>query len=242
MINRAFNFVTRTILPRLLLGRVSDSTYFKYIYKTNYWEDPDSRSGPGSNMLYTAVIQATLPIIFEDLGIRTVFDAPCGDFHWMSEVVSKAAIDYIGGDLVEALVKQNATKWRALSNTKFITFDVTRDEFPNADLWICRDLHFHLSNADVARSLGQFCKSNIKYALLTSHTDTSAGLFENQDITSGGFRLLDITNRPFCLPRTPLYRFDDYIEPHPPREMLLYDSEQIASSLPTIMSTLGLSR
>lgn len=241
MINRAFGFITRKVLSRLLLGRVSNSTYFKYIYKCNYWEDPDSRSGPGSNMIYTATIRETLPLIFKDLGIRTVFDAPCGDFHWMSNVISGADVSYTGGDLVEDLIKENNTKWAALPNAKFVTFDVTRDAFPDVDLWICRDLHFHLSNADVARSLTQFCRSNAKYALLTSHTDTSDGSFANQDITSGGFRLLDITVHPFCLPKTPLYRFDDYIEPHPPREMLLYKREQIASTLPTILSNLGLS-
>ena len=242
MINKALNFVMRNILTRLLLGRVSDSTYFKYIYKFNYWEDPDSKSGPGSNMLYTAEIRKTLPIIFEKFGIRTIFDAPCGDFHWMSSVVGKADLSYLGGDLVEELIQQNTTRSANINNAKFVKFDITRDKFPNADLWICRDVHFHLRNADVARSLLEFCKSEIKYVLLTSHTYNSSASFENADIPSGGFRLLDMTKYPFNLPTTPLYRFEDYIDPHPAREMLLFDRSQIASCIPMIESVIGLAR
>jgi hypothetical protein len=58
--------------------------------------------------------------------------------------------------------------------------------------------------------------------------------FENTDIASGGFRLLDMTKPPFNLPATPLYRFDDYIDPHPAREMLLYERAQIASAMSMI--------
>ncbi len=133
MINRALNFVLRNILSRLLLGRVSASTYFKLIYMFNYWEDPESRSGPGSNMIYTEEIRKTLPIVFEKFGIRSVFDAPCGDFHWMSSVISQSDVTYLGGDLVKELVQQNVSRWTNVQNAKFVAFDITRDKFPVAD-------------------------------------------------------------------------------------------------------------
>jgi len=240
MINRAMNFVARNVLTRLLLGRVSNSTYFKYIYKFNYWEDPDSRSGPGSNMLYTEEIRKTIPLIFDKFQIESVFDAPCGDFYWMSSVIGKTDISYLGGDLVGELIQQNVDRWAKISNARFTRFDITCDKFPTADLWICRDVHFHLSNADIARSLCEFCQSEIKYVLLTSHSHTPSSSFENTDIPSGGFRLLDMTEFPFNLPKTPLYRFNDYIPPHPAREMLLFERAQIAACIPTLLLNIGM--
>lgn len=242
MFNRILNYVQRKILTLLLLGRVSSDTYFKYVYKFNYWEDSDSRSGPGSNMHYTEKIRNSLPIIFENFCIRTVFDTPCGDFHWMSSVMANSNVNYIGGDLVKELIQQNATRYANLKNVKFTTFDITRDKFPLADLWICRDVHFHLSFADIVKSLEEFSRSSVQYVLLTSHIQTTSAPFKNEDIISGGFRLLDMTKYPFNLAVTPHYRFDDYIEPHPAREMLLYDRTQIASALPMIKSNINLSR
>src|SRR5262249_32666360 len=62
---------------------------FAVLYKTCYWggdKQNESFSGPGSTLEYTQVLRRELPKLFEQFAIRSVFDAPCGDFKWMKHV------------------------------------------------------------------------------------------------------------------------------------------------------------
>lgn len=231
MLKRLLTRVRNIILTKFLIKIIRAETYFKYIYKYNYWEDSDSRSGPGSNFQYTEQARIHLPIIFTKYQITSIFDAPCGDFFWMNLVIKDSKLTYLGGDLVEDIIQDNRFKYSNVNNAKFVSFDITKSTYPDADLWICRDVHFHLSNDEILQSLYQFCRSKIKFVLLTSHKTTGTSRFTNTNIQTGGFRLLDMTKPPFSLPQKPLYRFDDYIEPHPEREMLLYNRLQIIAAL-----------
>ena len=74
---------------------------FTKIYEINYWEGSESRSGPGSTVDGTTNLRRYLPTLFDEFSIRTVLDAPCGDFNWMKIVTEDCDIHYIGGDIVE---------------------------------------------------------------------------------------------------------------------------------------------
>ena len=39
--------------------------------------------------------------------IKRLFDAPCGDFNWMPQVLKGVEVDYIGSDIVEDLIVKN---------------------------------------------------------------------------------------------------------------------------------------
>lgn len=54
---------------------------FSEIFKTNKWRSTESVSGAGSELKYTANLRKHLPALFEELGVKSVLDAPCGDFN-----------------------------------------------------------------------------------------------------------------------------------------------------------------
>jgi hypothetical protein len=64
---------------------------------------------------------------------------------------------------------------------------------------------------------------------MTNHINVSG--FKNEDIESGGFRLLDLFIEPFHLPRQVLHRVADYVFPFPQREMCVWSRDQIAGAL-----------
>jgi hypothetical protein len=203
----------------------SNKKKFTSIWKTNYWNDSESLSGPGSNLSYTENIRKELPILFNKFEIKSIFDAPCGDFFWMKKVIYDSDIQYLGGDIVNELVFLNNQRFSS-DNISFIEFDITIDKYPECDLWICRDVFFHLSNKDIFLALEKFSNSNIKYILTTTHFPSYS--WKNSDINTGSFRLIDIFQKPFSFPsNNVLYRFDDYTEPHPPREMCLFSRNEI---------------
>jgi hypothetical protein len=84
---------------------------------------------------------------------------------------------------------------------------------------------FHLSNKDIFLALDKFINSDCKYILTTTHLPNKN--WENCDISSGSFRLIDLFQIPYSFPNSVLYRFNDYIDPHPPREMCLFSKNDI---------------
>jgi len=200
------------------LAELNLSDRFRKIYKINYWNNSESLSGQGSTLSHTLQLRETLPEIFRKYQIQSVFDAPCGDFNWMRHVVANTNISYIGADIVPELVADNQTKY-SKENIQFIELDLTRSLFPNSDLMICRDCLFHLSFEDTKKLLKNFLDSNIEYLLTTTYENK--GLFINQDILSGHFRLIDLTTEPYNLRVEPLEIIDDWLEPDHKRYMYL---------------------
>lgn len=214
-------------LMNYLFEHGTASERFEAIYEQNYWGNSESVSGVGSTLEYALNLRNELPALFKKFGIRTVFDGPCGDFNWISDVIHKAGINYIGGDIVEPLVEK--LKSAEGDKVKFRLFDITQDKFPKADLWISRDCWPHFSYADIVRMLECFCSSDIPFVLTTSHLNEEQ--FKNKDIVTGDFRSIDLFSYPFNFPRETLDEIDDWIEPFPPRKMFLWSREQVKSAL-----------
>lgn len=201
---------------------------FTWVYNTKHWGNEESISGPGSTLKYTENLRKNLPSLFRQYEILSVLDAPCGDFNWMKEVVRSTEVSYFGMDIVQKLVEENQTRYRA-DNINFGHGDITQSELPASDLMICRDCLFHLSYDDIYRFLKNFLRSDIKFLLTTTHVNY-AGDFENEDIKSSDFRKIDLFLPPFALPE-PLRAIDDWIDPYPPRQMCLWSKQQIADAL-----------
>lgn len=202
---------------------------FTEIFKIKHWgKHEESVSGAGSSLDYTNELRNDLVIFFNNFKIKKLFDAPCGDFNWMKEVLKIAPLEYEGGDIVEELIDNNKKIYESI-NVKFKNFDITSYNFPEADVWLCRDCFIHLSYQDILSSLKKFCESDIKYILTTTHTNS--GQFENKDIVSGGFRYIDLFSFPFNLPKDTLYKIKDWKPPYAPAELVLFTKEQIKDSL-----------
>jgi hypothetical protein len=146
----------------------------------------------------------------------------------MRHVAFPEGMVYTGGDIAASVVAANRRAYETPTR-RFVEFDIVRDPFPQADLWFCRDCLFHLPYDAIFTALESFCRSGIKFAMLTNHLNISN--FVNRDIEPGDFRLIDLHLAPFHLPRQALYRVPDYIFPFPPREMCIWTRGQIAEAI-----------
>lgn len=197
---------------------------FTKIYRARWWDEGgESASGPGSMLQVTEQFRQELSQFIQEQKIHRLFDAPCGDWNWMRKMVFPGGFSYIGGEIVPQLVESLGCKY-ARPGVSFIQFDITRGDFPEADVWLCRDCLFHFSFADIRRTLANFVRSDLPYALITNHF----GDFANIDISTGEFRLLDLTKPPFNLP-FPAVRLRDF--QHHKREVCLWAKAEIAAAL-----------
>lgn len=212
----------------LKFGRHDHRNVFQRIFDERYWGDDESVSGIGSRMAQTEHIRRELPRILTQYKIERLFDAPCGDLNWMKSVLAQSNVQYEGGDIVPEVVE------RARRNSpdpayRFSVFDITSDHFPVADLWVCRDVLFHLSFAKIWQALENFSRSDVGMMLVTTHTVPGVA---NRDIWTGDFRLVDLFQPPFSLPTSiVLDRFPDFAEPMPSRDMILISREDLAQHL-----------
>ena len=104
---------------------------FETIYKRNLWESKESVSGKGSEKAAVQSIIKELPLILEKYGIKSLIDAPCGDYLWMSTLKFKFE-KYLGVDIVSDLILKNKEKYAA-STINFECADITDYEFPDFD-------------------------------------------------------------------------------------------------------------
>jgi hypothetical protein len=177
---------------------------FGEIFRTNAWGNAQSASGTGSDLEQTRVIRRELPGLMRNLGVKSMLDLPCGDFHWMSQV-DLSGIEYLGADIVDALVANNqALHGGAAGHREFRVLDLCADPLPPVDLLLCRDCLVHLGESDLRRALENIRRSGIAYLLTT----TFPGRKGNPDIATGGWRPLNLQAPPFDFP-APLFMLEE---------------------------------
>lgn len=160
---------------------------FSRIHGEGLWGCAESASGIGSTLAATESVRRELPPLLARLGVRTLLDAPCGDFNWMS-AVDLGGVRYVGVDIVPGLVEQN----RARYGPGFICADITRDPLPRADLVLCRECLIHLPYRSARAALDNFRRSGAEYLLTTNYPGAV-----NRDILTGQWRPLDLRAPPF---------------------------------------------
>jgi hypothetical protein len=133
--------------------------------------------------------------VFDDFGIHTILDIPCGDFHWMKQV-SLESINYTGADIVADLIQKNKQKYEK-ENIQFCKLNLIKDRLPKVDLILCRDCLVHLSFKDAFGALQNICASESIYLLATTFT----GRQHNHDIATGQWHAVNLEIAPFTLPR-----------------------------------------
>ncbi|MBW4634840.1 MAG: class I SAM-dependent methyltransferase [Iphinoe sp. HA4291-MV1] len=164
---------------------------FSYISQSNLWESKESVSGRGSELACTVTLRASLPGLFEELGVKSILDAPCGDFNWMRHI-PLSNITYTGIDVVPEIIEQNQQQY-GTSSIRFMTGDITSNDLPQADLIICRDCLVHLPFLYGCCALKQFKKSGARYLLITTYPETT----KNIDTAIGSWRSLNLCLPPF---------------------------------------------
>ena len=197
---------------------------FDKIYRDNGWGSGESRSGLGSEASYAGAFAGRLLQCLEDIGARSLFDAPCGDLNWVAPIL-RSGYRYSGGDISATLIDDLQ---RRHANLDLRQFDICRDPFPESDAWLCRDCLFHLPSADIRRALENFNRSNIPVALITTHRGR---LLRNLDVQAGGFRYLDLERAPIGLPPAERYLKDYRIGRDFPRYVGLWRRETIQAAV-----------
>lgn len=167
---------------------------FRNIYKNNIWGSNESFSGTGSSVEATREIIQSLPDIMNQFQMKSILDAPCGDFNWMKYIVEKIE-KYIGVDVVPEIIEQNKRFYRA-GNISFLNLDITVDPLPQVDVIFCRDCLVHFSYQDIWKAISNFKRSSSTYLLTTSFT----GRIVNADILTGEWRPVNFEIAPFNFP------------------------------------------
>jgi hypothetical protein len=174
-------------------GRAHRRQVFERIYDQNLWGDPESASGGGSSTSATDAIRRALPAVFERYGIRSLLDAPCGDFHWMRHIAGTLE-RYVGVDIVRDLIERNARLY-GTDRIRFACADIVADQLPGADAVLCRDCFIHLPTRLIRAALENFRASGVRYLLLTNDRVETY-----HDIPIGSFRRVNFTRPPFSFP------------------------------------------
>lgn len=208
-------------------GITDSEELFTSYFNNGHWvsNDDESVSGSGSTKRYMENIREKIPELIENLDVKTILDAPCGDYNWFQLIQRTPEVQYIGGDIVKPLIERNQSLFTN-HNTRFIHLDITKDKLPNADLWLLRDCLFHLSNKDINLVLYNFLRSNIPYLLTTTYPESEV----NKDINTGSARQLNLELPPFNL-CPPILYLDDWIEGYPVRKLGLWSEDAILTSL-----------
>ncbi|MGO6755255.1 glycosyltransferase [Rhizobium ruizarguesonis] len=167
---------------------------FSEVYTQNIFGGVDSRSGAGSDLMQTEVIRTEIPGILQRYGVKSMLDAPCGDWFWMQHV-HLGVERYIGVDIVDALIEKNRTLF-AKDGVEFASVDLSKDKLPSVDLIFSRDCLVHLSYADALKILRNFKASDAVYLLTTTFTDRNS----NEDLGDGFWRPLNLRLAPFNFP------------------------------------------
>lgn len=189
-----------------LFASSSTDQIFEWIYRSNKWGMP-SRCRVAAP---TARLRAELPALLKRHGVRSLLDAPCGDFHWMSQ--TNVDLDqYVGGDIVAELVARVANQ-HAAKGRQFICLDLIADELPTADALLCRDCLVHLDYERLAAVIRNIKRSGIPLLLTTSHRRQ----MENEDKLTGQHRFLNLQKPPFNWPE-PIDAIEEDI-PSPKRD------------------------
>ncbi|CAM6030423.1 unnamed protein product [Sphagnum balticum] len=179
------------------------SQAFERIYSTDYWGGGESRSGPGSNVLYTANARKLLAEAFQKFGVHLVLDVPCGDVNWQPLIEGFNYTKYVGYDIVPQLVARNIEHFRECKNMEFARHDFVNMPIDiTPDLIICRDAIQHNTLKDGVRALANLEKSGAKYLVTNWHTNTGRGMHipankHNFHVSVGGAYPIDVSCPPF---------------------------------------------
>ena len=178
---------------------------FTAIHDARSWGSSESVSGPGSTRERAQTFLPDLVALVRRLDVGTLLDVPCGDFNWAAPVAD-AVDQYIGVDVVPALIAANRRNWTTKSR-RFLCLDMVTERLPAADLVLCRDGLVHLSHNDALAALENLRRTGARYFIFT----TFIGDRSNADIPNGNWRPLNMEGPPFALP-PPIELIDEHCD------------------------------
>ncbi|MEN0019688.1 MAG: class I SAM-dependent methyltransferase [Planctomycetota bacterium] len=174
---------------------LSTQEVFTDIYTSRHWGEGISVSGKGSTPEATQHLAASLPKLLREMGVRSIVDAPCGDFSWMKNI-DLGVESYVGLDIVEPIVEQLRADHES-DHRSFGVANLLDDDLPACDMVFCRDCMLHLSFHDQRKLLKNFRRTEAKWYMMSTYP----GAGRNRDIVTGEARPVDLTLSPIGLPQ-----------------------------------------
>lgn len=221
--------VISSLFTKLLVKTGLQSLIFTTIHRYNLWANPESVSGDGSSLLYTEHLRSELPKLISSLRIKTILDAPCGDFNWFNKMLneSKINLNYTGIDIVKPLITKNQSLYNVPGTIKFECANILRHKLDEYDAVLSRDFIFHLSFRDSQKFLLSFYESKSNYLITSSYPNVE----KNTDIHSGQFREINLFQPPYCFEDNKNVKIMDYISSFPERYLYVFSREEVSVAL-----------
>jgi SAM-dependent methyltransferase len=153
---------------------------FTYIYRENVWggERGQLYSGPGSHESVSKQYIEIVNDFIKQRDVKTVIDVGCGDFRvW--RLLDTSSIHYIGIDIVPDLIDRNTSLYGSPRIT-FACLNAVRDELPDGDLCLVRQVLQHLSNDHISKILKKLKK--YRYVIVSEHLPIGENIIPNLDM------------------------------------------------------------
>ncbi|WP_369992427.1 class I SAM-dependent methyltransferase [Winogradskyella sp.] len=172
------------------------------IYQQHLWggKDFDFYSGYGSHKpeIVKPYLDAVILFLNSQNELLNICDLGCGDFNVGKHLVEHTK-NYIAIDIVEELIERNKLLFKA-DNLEFRCLDICKDELPQGDCVILRQVLQHLSNSEIKNIVDKL--SSYKYIILTEHLPIGEFTPNKDKIASQGIRLkhssgVDLLAQPF---------------------------------------------
>lgn len=144
----------------------SPSEVFSEVYRNNSWggNSGEFYSGPGSDRDAANSFVDCVNSFIGEHNIKSVVDLGCGDFRVSSRLSQD--IQYVGVDVVPGLIAHNNAKF-GNERVRFELRDIIRDELPDGELCILRQVFQHLSNRQIEAILPKLNK--YAYSIVAEH-------------------------------------------------------------------------
>lgn len=186
--------------------------HFTEIYKSNAWHGVESKSGTGSDLSTTDVMRPQLAALINGMKIKTMIDAPCGDFFWMKYIIKDLNVaTYLGVDIVEDMIAKNIELYGGTAKVTFKKVDVVTEVLPKTQLIFSRDCLVHFSFNTARKILRNFIESGCEYILMTTFMRDDRAY---PDIEDGQWRAINFQLPPFRLPEPERIIIEGCIEDH----------------------------
>jgi SAM-dependent methyltransferase len=159
---------------------------FADAYSRRRWTTTDVHqafsSGPGSSVDYAQPYCEWVLAFARENKITRLVDLGCGDFRVGKDLLAMGDFEYVGVDIVPALVAHNSTQFGS-PKVRFACLNVIEDQLPNGELCLIRQVLQHLSNEEV-RAVLQKCVA-YPNVLITEHLYVGKGSRPNLDKPHG---------------------------------------------------------
>ena len=138
---------------------MTNQNIFEKLYSERLWQVGSSLSGPGSDPENALVYVSYVEKLIEKFNRVQILDIGHGDWAmWPKDFFKN--LDYVGIDVVKDL-NEFVKKTYGSKNIQFIQLDASKDQLPDADLVLIKDVLMHLSNEDISKILQKLKKFSL---------------------------------------------------------------------------------